>query len=325
MSLSMTLYTDFYLVTNFKLIFTFQFSTPVAAADRRDSTGSETHVFLLIDSVTSIPVGTVFAIASNLLLSANHNRLDPDTNLPLEMSFAKILRKKDGVIVPPDDKVGLKVLAFDTKEDWVIFERTDSERFLDTAVLCEEHDLPDENNKHNVDITIRYYNAGLFKNRLKQVHRKAQFFYYQDCDDVKATADVEDEAEIFVSEGAVRGVCGAPYYYQDKVVAFHVESDSEAMLFDRKNDMCDMIESVISTHSHFSVGRVLCRLPAFMELYRRNFKMESVETLTKATRKAVKKPTTATKKGATMLPKRKKIQEATPGVAAKKQKLGSRT
>jgi hypothetical protein len=274
----------------------------------------------LIDTATNIPVGTVFAIAPSLLLTANHNRLNPVTQLPLEMSFAKFLRKKDGVITPPKDKVNLKVLAFHAREDWVIFERADSEEFLHTATLCEEQDLPDENSEHNVSVTVRFYNIGLFEKKLKQLHHNAELQYYQECKDVLAIDDDEVEAEIIVERGAVRGVCGAPYYFNDKVVAFHVESNNEALEYDKDN-IDEVVESLTTTHSNVSVGRVLCRLPAFMELYRRNFKIETVETHAKATCKAMKKSIKATKKDETTVPNKGKRKAVSPVVAAKKRML----
>ena len=239
-----------FLLANFILIFTFQFPTSDATAGRRVSTGSETHIFCLIDTPTNIPVGTVFAIAPNLLLSANHNRLDPDTKLPLEVSFAKLLRRKNGEIVPTA-KIGLKVLTFDTEEDWVIFERVDSEVFQDTAVVCEEQDLPDEDSQHNVEVTIRYYNAGLFHKKLKRLHRRAQLIMYEECDKL---TDTENEAEIIVTDGAVSGVCGAPYYFEDKVVAFHVASNSEAVACNENIELEKVVESQGSTHASSLLG-----------------------------------------------------------------------
>ena len=299
-----------FLLANFILIFAFQFSTSDATAGRRLSTGSETHIFCLIDTATNIPIGTVFAIAPNLLLSANHNRLDPDTNLPLEVSFSKLLRRTNGKIVATD-KIGLKVLSFDTEEDWVIFERVDSEVFQDNAVLCDEQDLPDEDSEHNVEVTIRYYNAGLFQKKLKRLHRRARFVQYEESDELTHT---ENETEMIVADGAVSGVCGAPYYFGAKVVAFHVASDSEALEFHEKNELNTEVESLTSTHTHFSVGRVLCRLPAFMKFYRKQFKI-------KTTSNAVKKLTTASKIDVITAPKRRKNQAVVPGVAAKKRKL----
>jgi len=299
-----------------------------AAADRRVSTGSESHVFCLIDTASNIPVGTVFAIAPTLLLSANHNRLDVDSGLPFDVSITKLLHKRDGVISPPNDKVDLKVLAYNTEEDWVVFQRTDSEVFQTVAVLCEEQDLPDENSEHNEIVTVRYYNAGLFQKKLKQLHRKAQILMYQECEDVDLTQSAEDEAEIVVSDGAVRGVCGAPYYFDGKVVAFHVESDNEALKFSKEHNLEKMVESLSTTYSHFSIGRVLCRLPAFMKLYRRNFQIKILKTRaasTKASNNVVKKSTTASKKNASTLPKGKKIPATTRGAATagKKRKFGS--
>ena len=254
------------------------------------------------------------------------------------MSFTKILQKRDGkIFLPKNDKVRLKVLAFNRYEDWVIFQRTDSEEFQNAAVLCEEEDLPDENCEHNEKVTVRYYNAGLFSKKLKQLHRTTELIMYQDCDDVEATADVEDEAEIVIADGAVSGVCGAPYYFKDKVVAFHVESDNESLKFTERVQTKKMLKSLSTTYSHFSVGRVLCRLPAFMKLYRRNYEIETVETglreaspptlspaaSTKATSTAVKKPTKASEKDATTVRNKTKIEALTPGAAAEKKRRRS--
>jgi hypothetical protein len=301
------------------------FCAVAGAAVSRVSTGSDSHVFCLIDTATNIPVGTAFAIAPTLLLSANHNRLDVDSGLPFDVSITKLLRKIDDVISPPIDKVDLKVLAYNTQEDWVVFQRTDSETFQTVAVLCEEQYLPDENSEHNQIVTIRYYNAGLFHRKLKQLHRKAQIIMYQECEDVDASENDGQEAELVVSDSAVRGVCGAPYYFDGKVVAFHVESDNEKLKFNKENALEKMVESLATTYSHFSIGRVLCRLPAFMKLYRSNFQIRTVKPCaasTKAT-KVEKEPTTISKKDAAMVPKGKKNQAATRSAVEKKRKFES--
>ena len=73
---------------------------------------------------------------------------------------------------------------------------------------------------------------------------------------VKLLADVA-----FVSNGLIRGSCGAPYFAEsNKVFAFHVES------------VDDVIESKSNSssgsHQSYCNGYVLCRLPSFMRAFR---------------------------------------------------------
>ena len=180
----------------------------------------------------------------------------------------KLVKKDENLILHVGEKLKLKVVLFDKAEDWCILTCVDkNSKFSRVAQLgLTEDDLPEENAPHNAIITMRYFSGGLFRKKLIVKHKAMVFDQFQGCDDLEH----ENEAELQIKGGSTSGMCGCPYFYFNKVVAFHVASDSEAS----KYGDVDYVESLGSTHEHFSVGRVFCRLPKFMIAFSNSFDPE---------------------------------------------------
>lgn len=217
----------------------------------RFSTGSDDAVYCIITTNSNCPVGSGFAISPELIVTANHVRFADAT--VLAVSAVKSLLKQGDKIIEPELKIELEVVVCNAAEDWCVLKRKDGSLFAHVAPLANEDELPDECAQHHEKITIRYFCGGLFREKLTVRHKVADMDQFQRCDDIEA----DNEAELQVKGGfTTSGMCGAPYFYNDKVIAFHVQSDSESLQYDEMNTK--------KYTEHFSVGRVLCRLPLFM-------------------------------------------------------------
>lgn len=206
--------------------------------------------------MTNKPLGTGFTVTPHLMITANHVRFNDDGSEIEKLSAVKTLVKNGEGVTAQGETLKLKVVLFDKAEDWCILTCVDRTlRFShEAAIGTTEDDLPEEGAPHNAVLTIRYFNGGLFKNKLIVKRKAVVFDQFQGCDDLQH----ENEAELQVNGGSTSGMCGAPYFYCHKVIGFHVESDSESLKFG-------------DTHEHFSVGRVLCRLPRFMVAFKNSF------------------------------------------------------
>jgi hypothetical protein len=159
----------------------------------------------------------------------------------------------------------VSLIKHDEEEDWAILKRQDEDIFLKVASICMEDDkLPDDQGD-SVDISVKFFNAGFFTKKLVCTSKKSRFIQFQDSDSLPSSYG---ECEVMIADGSSSGVCGAPYFLPgtNEAFAFHIASDNEAMKYDPK-EIQACVRSQSETYTHFSIGRVFCRLKIFMKAY----------------------------------------------------------
>lgn len=162
-------------------------------------------------------------------------------------------------------------------EDWAVYKRS-AGNFTHSVQICPEHELP----VSGVRIGIKDFPVGLVsvgsvtKVTLDSFHTKVS--NYQVFSDsavskkrkfavTKTKPATSVERAIQVVGGRVTGSCGAAYFgVNGKVVAFHKE------IVDDGREEVSVSNSYTSDRSHtsYSVGLVLCRLPKFKVWYNDN-------------------------------------------------------
>lgn len=224
--------------------------------------------------VNAVPVGTSFALSDNLLFTAAHNVCEKN-NPAHEIGVVQVY---DGLVLISD----IVVLTYechcsDKDEDWAVYKRSTGS-FTHSVLICPEHELPVK----GIKIGIKDFPVGLVtvgsvtKIDLDSFHTKVS--NYQVFSDsavsrkrkfnvVETKPATAVERAIQVVGGRVTGSCGAAYFHANgKVVAFHKES------VDDSREEVSTTNSYHSDRSHtsYSVGLVLCRLPKFKDWYDNN-------------------------------------------------------
>jgi hypothetical protein len=226
--------------------------------------------------ISAVPVGTSFALSEDFLFTAAHNVCNTG-HAPLpEIGVVRLY--EDPVVLT--DIIVLKYVAHcsDKDEDWAVYKRSNG-AFTHWAHVCPEQELP----ASGVRISIKDFPVGLVtvgsvtKVTLDSFHTKVSN-YQVFADSVVSkkrkfgVAKIKPppvvERAIQVVGGRVTGSCGAAYFgINGKVVAFHKES------VDDGREEVSVSNSYTSDRSHtsYSVGLVLCRLPKFRAWYNQNF------------------------------------------------------
>jgi hypothetical protein len=225
--------------------------------------------------ISAVPVGTSFALSESFLFTAAHN-ICRAGNAPLpEIGVARFY--KDPLVRSSIIVLTHVTHCSDKDEDWAVYKRSNG-AFTHWVQVCPEQELP----ASGVRIGIKDFPVGLVtvgsvtKVTLDSFHTKvSNYQVFADSVVSKkrkfAVADSEPQIEeraIQVVGGRVTGSCGAAYFgINGKVVAFHKES------VDDGREEVSVSNSYTSDRSHtsYSVGLVLCRLPKFRTWYNQNF------------------------------------------------------
>lgn len=226
------------------------------------------------------PFGTAFAISEEFILTACHN-VFPTKNALTPVRTVALLKEVTNAAVFSGDIIVAELEGFckDKDEDWAVYKRK-SGRFTHYAHVCNENELPSK----NVRIGIRDFPIGLLiansstKITIESCHTKVS--HYEEFQKTSSqpptkkaklilpvvdypTIPSSDERIIQVIGGRVKGSCGAGYFApNNKIVAFHYESVDHG-------EELSITNSYTSDRSHtsYSHGLVLCRLPKFKVWY----------------------------------------------------------
>eukprot|EP01039_Chlorochromonas_danica_P010831 gene10831-12041_t len=225
--------------------------------------------------ISAVPVGTSFALSDKLLFTAAHNVCNSEHVALGEIGVVRVYENPvlmaDIVILTHENH------CCDKDEDWAVYKRS-SGNFTHSVQICPEHELP----ASGVKIGIKDFPVGLVsvgsvtKVTLDSFHTKVS--NYQVFSDsavtkkrkfavTKTKPATAVERAIQVVGGRVTGSCGAAYFGMNgKVVAFHKES------VDDGREEVSLSNSYTSDRSHtsYSIGLVLCRLPKFKAWYNDN-------------------------------------------------------
>lgn len=225
--------------------------------------------------LSAVPVGTSFALSENLLFTAAHNVCNANHLALGEIGVVQLY--KDPLLVDNIVILTHENHCCDKDEDWAVYKRS-SGNFTHYVQICPEHELP----ASGVKIGIKDFPVGLVsvgsvtKVTLESSHTKvSNYQVFSDSPVTKkrkfAVTTTKPEAEveraIQVVGGRVTGSCGAAYFGMNgKVVAFHKES------VDDGREEVSLSNSYTSdcSHTSYSVGLVLCRLPIFKAWYNDN-------------------------------------------------------
>lgn len=236
---------------------------------------SKKHPVAPFPIIEVVPLGTAFAISETHVVTAYHNvhwRGLVEQEIGLLTEYEDPICEKDIIVA------NLDTSCADENEDWATYERS-SGLFTHFAHVCPENELPVKNDK----IGIRDFPIGLVSsfssNKLTMQSFHTKVSQYEQYVPVNASSkkrkrnsgrvvDIKPpkaiERAIQVVGGRVKGSCGAAYFStNNKVVAFHEES------LDDGSDSVSVSNSYTSDRSHtsYSVGLVLCRLPTFKQWY----------------------------------------------------------
>jgi hypothetical protein len=232
-----------------------------------------------IISVT--PVGTAFSISETHVFTASHNTLISGR---IQQEIGLLTFYEEPIVMSDIIVANFTCSSKDADEDWVVYSRS-AGRFSHYAHICPEDELPAKNDR----IGIRDFPVGIamFCDSTKTItigssHTKVyQYEVFTPISTVasskskkrKRTNNVVDsrpqipddqKRALTVVGGRVKGSCGAAYFEpNNKVVAFHVES------LDDGSDVVSISNSYTSDRSHtsYSRGLVICRLPKFKAWY----------------------------------------------------------
>mmetsp|Transcript_31196 Transcript_31196/g.40132 ORF Transcript_31196/g.40132 Transcript_31196/m.40132 type:complete len:240 (-) Transcript_31196:147-866(-) len=220
--------------------------------------------------ISASPVGTAFAISEKLICTASHNT-----------EYGGKWAEQIGLLTEVDDRGVLEAdiivatlveQCTDFDEDWAIYARS-AGSFDSWALVCPESELPNKSDK----VGVRDYPIGLnmsqssSKISLQSTHTKVSQYEAIMKDNRKKmktlgvfkvlkSLPTQVEPVIQVVGGRVKGCCGGAYFCSSgKVVAFHRES------------LDDADETSASSHTSYSTGYVLCRLPRFKLWYNQRF------------------------------------------------------
>ncbi len=226
-----------------------------------------------IDKV--VPLGTSFALSENFIFTACHNVLDG--NAPL--SEIGLVKEYDEYETLESDIILATLVSYcaDEDEDWAIYERSPAGRhFPHFARVCGENELPKKNERIGIhDFVVGLVSSETSSKLTPQSFRTKVSQYEQ----VRVTGKKRKrhEGSLVVSQktlrgserglqvvgGRVKGSCGAAYFaVNGKVVAFHVASLDDGESVSAANSYTSD-----RSHTSFSLGLVLCRLPKFRIWY----------------------------------------------------------
>lgn len=233
----------------------------------------------LNEIIKALPLGTSFALSDFYIFTAGHNiRVGKtgDKYLP-EIGIAR--QYTDPLEANEITVLSYVAHCFDKDEDWAVYRRVTG-TFPHSVAICSNQELPEK----NVKIGVRDFPVGLLtvgesstKISLQSFHTKVSHYEMfiespalvgkkRKFAVVKNRAPATDERAIQVVGGRVKGSCGAAYFSESgKVVGFHVQSIDDG-------DEASVSNTYTSDRSHtsFSVGLVLCRLPKFRIWYNAN-------------------------------------------------------
>jgi hypothetical protein len=214
-------------------------------------------------------VGTAFAVSATLALSAWHNFSDNEFAAGDVIMLCKEIR--ESVILRSCPTV--TVLDHDAKEDWVVLQlAAQGTTFPCHATLCPEAELPSEqdNGVTSRVVGVKDFPCGLMNScsHLTVGTMNAKVFNYGPAWRAKPGAlrfadkfPAGVDFVVYVRGERTLGSCGAPYFaVSGKAFAFHVGSLNDA-------DSEDAMTTTGHSHTSYSEGRVLARLPKFSARY----------------------------------------------------------
>jgi hypothetical protein len=221
--------------------------------------------------ITAVPVGTSFALSDKLLFTAAHNVCEKNV-VVREIGVVQVY--EDPVLISDIIVLTHECHCIDKDEDWAVYKRSTGS-FTHTVLICPEHELP----MKGIRIGIKDFPVGLAtvgsvtKVDLDSFHTKvSNYRVFSDSavsrkrkfDVVETKPATAVERAIQVVGGRVSGSCGAAYFHVNgKVVAFHEESVDD----DREEVSISNSYRSDRSHTSYSVGLVLCRLPKFKYWY----------------------------------------------------------
>lgn len=219
-----------------------------------------------------------------MVLSSNHILIPYQVVYDNKLRSYGVLKEikvtVNGYEVIAEDIIELQIVQECKSEDWIIMKRIDNNCFDSSVKLVVDEDsLPQPRDK----VGIKDFPVGLLtsnsatKIRVESVPTKVIWYEARNpilpnkskSSEFKGARIVRSgeiasplpEDVIRVKLGRVTGSCGAPYFFDDKVVAFHFESSDEIMV------------GSDTSYVSYSCGYVLCRLPLFMEFYSKTYQM----------------------------------------------------
>lgn len=220
--------------------------------------------------LTAVPVGTSFSLSDKLLFTAAHNVCEGNVALQ-EIGVVQVY--EDPVLISDIIVLIYECHCSDIDEDWAVYKRSTGS-FTHSALICPEHELPAKGSR----IGIKDFPVGLITvgsvtkvdlNSTKTKVSNYQVFSHSAVSRkrkyavVKTKPEASVERAIQVVGGRVTGSCGAAYFHANgKVIAFHEEAVDDG-------EEVSVSNSYHSDRSHtsFSIGLVLCRLPKFKAWY----------------------------------------------------------
>lgn len=231
------------------------------------------------DIIYCDPIGTAFALSEDVVFTAFHNVEATGGQALEEIGLVKEWREDDILL---DDIIIAKYTAGNKKddEDWAVYTRDMKGSYFQQYLnVCPENELPLKNDCIGIhDFPVGLFTSGTANAIVQQSFRTKVSTYEL----VKASKSKIPKKKRVVKKrpkkrlhsefraiqvvgGRVKGSCGAAYIASNgKVVAFHVESLDDG-------DSVSIANSYSSERSHtsFSRGLVLCRIPSFMNWYER--------------------------------------------------------
>jgi hypothetical protein len=226
--------------------------------------------------ITAVPVGTSFALSGELLFTAARNVCCDAQHVPL-CEIGVVQEYEDPVMLTDIVILNYENHCCDKDEDWAVYRRS-SGSFTHFVQICPDNELPTS----GVKIGIKDFPVGLVivgsetKVILDSFHTKVSNYQVFSGSVVskkrkfgvaKTKPATVVERAVLVVGGRVRGSCGAAYFgINGKVLAFHNES------VDDGREEVSLSNSYNSDRSHtsYSIGLVLCRLPKFKAWYNDN-------------------------------------------------------
>jgi hypothetical protein len=236
-----------------------------------------------IISVT--PVGTAFSISETHVFTASHNTLISGR---IQQEIGLLTVYEEPIVMSDIIVANFTCCCEDADEDWVVYSRS-AGNFAHYAHIFPENELPAKNDMIGIrdfpiglavffdstkTITVESFRSKVLQYEIfkpistvapsknKSYKRKRNVVYF------RPPIPDDQKRALTVVGGRVKGSCGAGYFEpnNNKVVAFHVESLDDGV------DEVSISNSYNSDRSHtsYSRGLVICRLPKFKAWYNQN-------------------------------------------------------
>lgn len=230
------------------------------------------------------PVGTAFSISETHVFTASHNTLILGR---IQQEIGLLTVYEEPILMSDIIVANFTCSCEDADEDWVVYSRS-AGNFSHYAHICPENELPAKNDR----IGIRDFPVGLamLLDSTKEISVESfgsKVYQYEVFVPISTVAPSKSKSRkrkrnvvvfrspipdyqkraLTVVGGRVKGSCGAGYFEaNNKVVAFHVES------VDDGSEEVSVSNSYTSDRSHtsYSRGLVICRLPKFKAWYNQN-------------------------------------------------------